>query len=215
MVLDDEFNTGSLNTSLWSPDWFGNGQVENGTVMLSSNVSVGANGLALQLNSPQSGGLVSTNPDDASPGTPGSRSPRPRPSPSSSSSRPPCRPRPAGGGQLARPVAGRAAPLARRRRDRRDGGRGRLHRLPHPLRNRDGEGPTARAVTINDLSGTHTYGVLWTTTSVTFVYDGADVGTIDQALDSPMYIVMENSYSSVDPTVFPATMDVRYVRVWN
>jgi len=68
MVLDDEFDTGTLNTSLWSPDWFGSGSVSNGTVMLSSNVSVGANGLALQLNSPQSGGLVSTNPDDNQPG---------------------------------------------------------------------------------------------------------------------------------------------------
>ena len=68
MVLDEEFNTGSLNTKLWSPDWFGSGNVSNGTNMLSSNVSVGANGLALQLNSPQSGGLVSTNPDDGQPG---------------------------------------------------------------------------------------------------------------------------------------------------
>ena len=39
LIFDDEFNTGSLNTSLWSPTWFGNGQVSNGTVMESSNVS--------------------------------------------------------------------------------------------------------------------------------------------------------------------------------
>jgi hypothetical protein len=37
---------------------------------------------------------------------------------------------------------------------------------------------------------------------------------VNVALTSPEFIVMENSYSSVDPTVFPATMDVRYVRVW-
>ncbi|MGA2304628.1 MAG: hypothetical protein ABSH29_10550, partial [Acidimicrobiales bacterium] len=69
--------------------------------------------------------------------------------------------------------------------------------------------------TVNDLSGTHTYGVLWTTTGFTFLYDGAVVGTVNVALTSPMYLLMENSYSSVDPTVFPATMGVRYVRVWN
>jgi hypothetical protein len=34
-------------------------------------------------------------------------------------------------------------------------------------------------------------------------------------MTSPMFLVMENSYSSADPTVFPSTLDVRYVRVWN
>ena len=34
-------------------------------------------------------------------------------------------------------------------------------------------------------------------------------------MTSPMFLVMENSYNSVDPTVLPATLDVRYVRVWN
>ena len=57
--------------------------------------------------------------------------------------------------------------------------------------------------------------MLWTTTGVTFVYDGVVVGTETAALTGPMYLVMENSYSSVDPIVFPATMYVRYVRVWN
>ena len=48
-----------------------------------------------------------------------------------------------------------------------------------------------------------------------FLYDGADVGTVNVALTSPEYILMENSYSSVDPIVFPTTMYIRYVRVWN
>ncbi len=74
---------------------------------------------------------------------------------------------------------------------------------------------TAQGGTANDLSGTHTYGALWTTTGVTFLYDGAVVGTVTEAMTSPMFLVMENSYSSADPTVFPATMVVRYVRVWN
>ncbi len=69
---------------------------------------------------------------------------------------------------------------------------------------------------MNNGAGTHTYGVLWTTTGLTFFYDGAQVGpTINLSLTSPMYLLMENSYSSADPTVLPATMDVRYVRVWN
>ena len=74
MVLDDEFNTGSLNTKLWSPDWFGNGNVQNGTIMSSSNVSVGANGLALTLSANPTaggtpiGGIACSNPDDDQPG---------------------------------------------------------------------------------------------------------------------------------------------------
>jgi hypothetical protein len=54
---------------------------------------------------------------------------------------------------------------------------------------------------------------LWTTTSITFVYDGAVVGTLDQSLTSPMHLVMENSIGSYLVTL-PTTMTVRYVRVW-
>jgi hypothetical protein len=212
MVLDDEFNTGSLNTSLWSPDWFGNGSVSNGTVMLTSNVSVGANGLALQLNSPQSGGIVSTNPDDNQPGHTGFQiAPTPdKPVfvefkatlPATSS------------GTVANWPAlwldGQTWPEDGEI-DLMEGGYG---YTAYHVHYGTGMG-SAQGATVNDLSGTHTYGVLWTTTGFTFLYDGVDVGTVNESLTSPMYLLMENSYSSVDPTVFPATMDVRYVRVWN
>ena len=39
-VFDDEFTKdSSLNTTTWSPDWYGNGNNQNGTNMYSSNVS--------------------------------------------------------------------------------------------------------------------------------------------------------------------------------
>jgi len=41
--------------------------------------------------------------------------------------------------------------------------------------------------------GTHTFGVLWTTTGVTFVYDGAVVGTETALLSGAMFIVIKNS----------------------
>jgi hypothetical protein len=63
--------------------------------------------------------------------------------------------------------------------------------------------------------GTHTFGVLWTTISITFVYDGKVVGTENQSLDSPMLIVIENSIGDYGgPIVLPSTMTVRYVKVW-
>jgi hypothetical protein len=79
----------------------------------------------------------------------------------------------------------------------------------------DGMGADGPGGVVSSTPGTHTFGVLWTTTSVTFVYDGAVVGTIDESLDSPMYIIMENSIGDYGgPTTLPATVTVRYVRVW-
>jgi hypothetical protein len=212
MVFDDEFNTGSLNTSVWSPDWFGSGSVSNGTNMLSSNVSVGANGLALQLNSPQSGGLVSTNPDDDQPGHTGFQI-APTPTQPVFVEFKATLPATAAGTVANWPALwldGQVWPEDGEI-DVMEGGYGYTAFHVHW-----GTGSsTAQGATVNNLSGTHTYGVLWTTTGFTFFYDGANVGTVNVALTSPEYLVMENSYSSVDPTVFPATMYIRYVRVWN
>ena len=38
------------------------------------------------------------------------------------------------------------------------------------------------------LAGPHTYGVLWSTTGVTFVYDGVVVGSANVTLTGPMYL---------------------------
>ncbi len=73
LAFDDEFDSGSLNTSVWSPNWFGNGNTQNGTVMNSSNVSVDSNGLELKLNSDSTGAIVSSNPSDGQPGHTGFR----------------------------------------------------------------------------------------------------------------------------------------------
>jgi hypothetical protein len=212
MVLDDEFTAGSLNKSLWSPDWFGSGSVSNGTTMVSSDVSVGANGLALQLNSPGSGGLVSTNPDDDQPGHTGFQiAPTPtKPVFVEFKATLPATAK----GQVANWPAlwldGQTWPEDGEI-DVMEGGYG---YTAYHVHYGTGMG-SAQGATVNDLSGTHTYGVMWTTTGLTFLYDGVDVGTVNVTLTSPMYLLMENSYSSADPTVFPATMDVRYVRVWN
>jgi hypothetical protein len=215
MVLDDEFDTGSLNTSLWSPDWFGSGHVSNGTVMLSSNVSVGANGLALQLNSPQSGALVSTNPGDSVPGHTGFQiAPTPTQPvfvefkatlPATAS------------GQVANWPAlwmdGQVWPQDGETDLMEGGGGGTAYHVHYGTGSSTAQGSSV--ATAAGTSGTHTYGVLWTTTGFTFLYDGTVVGTVNVALTSPEYLIMENSYNSYDPTVFPTTMYVRYVRVWN
>jgi hypothetical protein len=213
MVLDDEFNNGALNTSLWSPNWFGNGSQSNGTSMLSSNVSVGANGLALQLNSAQSGALVSTDPSDGQPGHTGFAI-------APTANKPvfvefkatlPA----ATNGSIANWPAlwldGQTWPE--------DGEidvmEGLSGSAAFHIHYGSGSG-TAQGGSVNQLSGTHTYAVLWTTTGFTFLYDGAVVGTLSEALTSPMYLIMENSYSGGSgPTEVPATMNVRYLRVWN
>jgi Glycosyl hydrolases family 16 len=213
MVLDDEFNTGSLNTSLWAPTWFANGSVSNNTTMVSSDVSVGANGLALQLNSPSSGGLVSSNPSDGQPGHTGFQiAPTPtQPVFVEFKATLPAAPTGVVANWPALWLDGQTWPE--------DGEIDVMEGLggmaAYHIHYGSGSG-TAQGGYANSSPGTHTYGVLWTTTGVTFLYDGAVVGTANEAMTSPMYLVMENSYGgSGDPTALPSTMDVRYVKVWN
>jgi beta-glucanase (GH16 family) len=179
--------------------------------MLSSNVSVGANGLALQLNSPQSGGLVSTNPDDGQPGHTGFQI-APTPTQPVFVEFKATLPATASGtvanwpalwldGQVW-PEDGEIDVMEGL------GGSAAFH-----IHYGSGSGQ-AQGGSANSSPGTHTYGVLWTTTGFTFVYDGAVVGTATESLTSPMYLIMENSNINLDG-VFPATMYVRYVRVWN
>jgi hypothetical protein len=213
MVLDDEFNTGSLNTSLWAPTWFANGSVSNNTTMVSSDVSVSANGLALQLNSPSSGGLVSSNPSDGQPGHTGFQiAPTPtQPVFVEFKATLPAAPSGVVANWPALWLDGQTWPE--------DGEIDVMEGLggmaAYHIHYGSGSG-TAQGGYANSSPGTHTYGVLWTTTGVTFLYDGAVVGTANEAMTSPMYLVMENSYGgSGDPTALPSTMDVRYVKVWN
>ncbi|WP_327319406.1 glycoside hydrolase family 16 protein [Streptomyces sp. NBC_01235] len=66
-------------------------------------------------------------------------------------------------------------------------------------------------------TGWHTYGAEWKQGSVTFYYDGKQVGQITSGITSaPMYLILNNAISSIHggPTQVPADMMVDYVRVW-
>lgn len=66
-------------------------------------------------------------------------------------------------------------------------------------------------------TGWHTYGAEWKQGSVTYYYDGKQVGQITSGITSaPMYLILNHSISSSmgGNTVVPADMMVDYVRVW-
>jgi beta-glucanase (GH16 family) len=66
-------------------------------------------------------------------------------------------------------------------------------------------------------AGWHTFASDWEPGSVTFYYDGVQVGQITTAItSSPMYLVLSNTVSATmgGPTLAPADMQVDYLRVW-
>jgi hypothetical protein len=213
-VFDDEFANGSLNTSVWSPVWFGNGAYQQGTTMESSNVSVGAGGLALTLAANSTGAIVSTNPDDKQPGHSGFQI---APTPGNPVYVQYQVTLPGTNGQIANwpalwlvgqdwPVTGEI--------DIMEGLDGTSHYHVHY-----GTSVSTALVVgnvVGTTAGTHTYGVLWTTTSETFVYDGVVVGTESIPLTSPMFLVLENSlpYSPGTDELLGVTVTVGDVRVW-
>jgi hypothetical protein len=214
LVLDDEFTGGSLNKTVWSPLWFGDGAYQQGTIMREANVSVGANGLELTLASNSTGAIVSSNPADKQPGHAGFQI---APTAGAPVYVEYTATLPASGGQIANWPAlwltGQNWPM--------DGeidvmeGFGtsqyHVHYGPSPS---DASGPGGIGGT---TAGTHTFGVLWTTTGVTFVYDGSVVGSESVSMTSPMFLVMENSLPMSRggaPLLVPSTVTVRDVRVW-
>jgi beta-glucanase (GH16 family) len=74
-------------------------------------------------------------------------------------------------------------------------------------------------------TGWHTYAVVWTTTTLTYYYDGAPVGSINSSVtDAPQFLVLSyevGDHTAADPGAYggpivtPDTMQVDYVRVWN
>jgi hypothetical protein len=212
VILDEEFNTGSLNTSRWSPNWFVNGATQNGTVMESSNVSVGAKGLNLKLNSNRTGALVSSNPNGGA-GTGFQVAP--------TAGHPVyveyTATLPSSGSAIANwPglwLTGQSWPATGEIDVMEGFGSSQFHIEYGPAGTTFGQLGFANPGGVGGTTaGTHTYGVLWSTTGVTFVYNGVVVGSETAALSGPMYLVMENSLGS--PSVLNATMTVRDVRVW-
>ncbi len=196
LKFDDEFNGSSLDTSKWTPYWFSNGSTSNGTTMDSSNVSVSGGMLDLALNS-GSGGLVSTNGKYQF--TYGYAEARIY--------------LPAGGSQGATWPAfwadGQSWPTDGEM-DVMEGLSGQACFHFHS----DAGGPGGCAS--GNFSGWHTYGADWEPGSVTYYYDGQKVGTITTGITSqPMYLILENSGGSFGgPALYPSTMQVDYVRVW-
>jgi Glycosyl hydrolases family 16 len=214
LIFDDEFSSGSLNTSVWSPTWFVDGSTQNGTVMDASNVSVDANGLELTLNANNTGAIVSSNPSDGRSGHTGFQV---APSPGKPVYVEYKATLPSAGGQIANwPglwLTGQNWPQTGEIDVMEGFGTSQFHIEYGPSGSTFGSSGFSNPGGVGGVTpGTHTYGVLWTTTGVTFVYDGVVVGTEPVPLSGPMYLVMENSLGS--PSVPGATVTVRDVRVW-
>jgi beta-glucanase (GH16 family) len=81
----------------------------------------------------------------------------------------------------------------------------------------DAGGPGAHVT--GNFTGWHTYGADWEPGSVTFYYDGREVGRITDGVTSqPMALLIDYAVSPPDlfggAVVAPASMEVDYVRVW-
>ena len=65
----------------------------------------------------------------------------------------------------------------------------------------------------NYANGWHTFAANWKPGSITYYYDGVDIGNVTSGVTSaPMFIVLQNAAGGHIST--PATMKVDYVRVW-
>lgn len=87
-------------------------------------------------------------------------------------------------------------------------------------RSNDGGTVTANTYATPSLTGSHTYGMLWTPTTTTFYIDQLAVMQVPtpQSWDQPMYMIMNMAVGgwggTVDPSAYPAQMNVDYVRVY-
>jgi beta-glucanase (GH16 family) len=66
-----------------------------------------------------------------------------------------------------------------------------------------------------DYSGWHTFASYWQPGLVTYYYDGVEVGSITSGITSAQqYLILDYTLESSSPKSAPATMLVDYVRVW-
>ena len=74
---------------------------------------------------------------------------------------------------------------------------------------------SAKSGCVNEIltGGWHTFGANWEPGSVTYYYDGKDVGSVTSGVTSaPMFVIL--NYAAGAPYQSPSTMKVDYVRVW-
>jgi Glycosyl hydrolases family 16 len=221
MTFDDEFNGNSLNTSTWTPGWFGAG------VTSPTNSSETACYDASQVSEPgdgylhlhlvarrercngntysYTGSLVSTNPSDGVAGHIGFQFtygyvewhvylPA------------------ASAGVIANWPGvwsnGQSWPT--------DGENDTMEGLSgqacyHFLSPAGGPGGCATG----DYTGWHIFATDWEPGVVTYYYDGVQVGQITSGITSaPQYLIMDNTTNASSPTAVPADMLIDYVRVW-
>jgi beta-glucanase (GH16 family) len=224
LILDSEFNSSSLNTNIWREGWWGTGVTDpvnaNEDDCYNSN-NVALSGTALDLNVtdqsstcagrtyPYTGSLVDTNPSDgrASGGfqyTFGVFEARVY-IPASASGEDVIANWPAVWqvGQTATNVPYGEADLFEGL-----GGQACYHFI-----NAAGD-PGGCDTTLT--AGWHTFASDWQPGSITYYYDGKDVGSITSGITStPMYIVLDNTIAADQLAISGAdTMQVQYVRVW-
>ncbi len=227
LIFDDEFNTGVLNTTIWTPYWYTSEQ--NNTVMEQSNVAMGAGGVELTLAANNTGGIITTNPVDGVAGHVGYWVPSP------------------GDGNGPVYIEWSVDSVAV------DGA---IANWPSVwMEGVDDTWPTEGEIDIweglsgqagwhthwgathgvdetagggfeplGDYVGQHIYGALWTTTEVVWVYDGVVVGSRvftagaeTTAMAFQKMLTAENSIAITPPGTYsstPATITVRYCRVW-
>ena len=221
MIFDDEFNGTSLNTSIWTPGWFGTGitgpvnSSETNCYDSAQVMQPGDGYLHLHLINQQAscnggshsytGALVSSNPGDRVAGHKGFqytygyvewRAYLP----------------PTLAGQVANWPAiwsdGQNWPT--------DGENDTLEGLSgsacyHFHSTLGGPGGCASG----NHGGWHTFGSDWEPGVVTYYYDGIRVGQITTGITSvPHYLIMNNSTSTGSPITVPTDMLIDYVRVW-
>ena len=77
---------------------------------------------------------------------------------------------------------------------------------------------SAGVFTTGPMYGWHTFGAAWQQGTVTYYYDGQQVGTITKGITgAPMFLVMDNTIAATSPSAssYPAVMRVDWIRVWS
>lgn len=223
MIFDDEFNNNSLNSSLWSPGWFGTGitgpvnSLES-SCYSSTQVSEPGDGylhlnLTFQASTckggshPYTGSLVSSNPKDGITGHTGFNYTYGYVEwrvylPPTTTGLVANWPATWGDGEGTWPATGE--------NDTMEGLRGGLACF-HFISPSGSPGNCASG----NYGGWHTFGSDWEPGSVTYYYDGVQVGQIITGITSaPQFLIMDYTTSTSSISVAPATMLVDYVRVW-